>query len=264
MPPIDQAIEEVFRSFGARTDHATYEDLLRSLASRFPPDQVHEIQDAMTMRALGGDVELDAVIHEHCELAWAFVGGLDGNRIKAVARSLETVLLTKVDPEAEVRVLDVGAGNGLLAGVLARRFPIWHFTAMEPDPRVGACLAEACDRLDLGNVTVARDQLGAYGSREPFDLVLTSAVVDEIVRSGEEAGDDGRTAVRAALARIAKLLASGGRYLGHEHLTEEAYPRKWGPLGFAGAEFLPLVPYSPFPGESRLSRPILARRRQTS
>jgi HemK-like putative methylase len=49
--------------------------------------------------------------------------------------------------ECPLRVLDVGTGTGCIAAALARRYPRWHITALDVDPRAGSLARHNCRHL---------------------------------------------------------------------------------------------------------------------
>lgn len=91
----------------------------------------------------------------------------------------------------EARVLDLGAGTGILTGALHRLG--FRCTALEPDePTLGQL------RLALPGLPVVRAR--------PEHLPFATAGVDVCT----VAGDLGRFEVRAALAELARVLVAGG------------------------------------------------------
>lgn len=103
-------------------------------------------------------------------------------------------LLDSKVPTGARRVLDVGCGDGFLAGRLARRIP--EVTAVELDApvlqRAQARFATAPIRWTQGDVMTTKLPIGG------FDAVVSNAALHHI-------GD-----TRAALARLAELVAPGG------------------------------------------------------
>src|SRR5919204_197454 len=102
-----------------------------------------------------------------------------------------------------LRVLDAGAGEGLLAMALARRHRTWQIVAADADAA----------RLERGrlrqarqgpvNVAFARAGLTAHLGTEEFDVVLAIECLSEIP------DDD------AALRAMARALRPGGRFIAH-------------------------------------------------
>jgi ubiquinone/menaquinone biosynthesis C-methylase UbiE len=102
-----------------------------------------------------------------------------------------------------LRVLDAGAGQGLLALALARRHGDWQIVAADADSEMldqGRALkaSEGLQNVDFVAADLTRD-LGT----EEFDLVLAIECLSEI------ADDD------AALGAMARALRPGGRFIAH-------------------------------------------------
>lgn len=87
---------------------------------------------------------------------------------------------------AAPRVLDIGAGAGANARALRALAPGLKLTAIEPNPRAAALLAEVCD-------TVFEGELGAWLERGPaacahdevFDAVVLSDVIEHVEKPVE-------------------------------------------------------------------------------
>jgi SAM-dependent methyltransferase len=103
----------------------------------------------------------------------------------------------------QARLLDAGAGEGLLAEAIAQRHPAWHVVAAD---LAGSMLRRGEDRVArraIGNVEFrVADLTGDLGTDE-FDAILAIECLGEI--------PDDRAAVRA----MARALRPGGLLLAH-------------------------------------------------
>jgi SAM-dependent methyltransferase len=112
-------------------------------------------------------------------------------------------ILDRIGAERPLRVLDAGAGEGLLALTLARRHSNWQIVAADADDTMldrGRHLkaSEGLPNVDFVRADVT-DDLGS----EEFDVVLAIECLSEIP-------DDG-----AALRAMARALRPGGRFIAH-------------------------------------------------
>jgi SAM-dependent methyltransferase len=111
-----------------------------------------------------------------------------------------------------LRVLDAGAGDGVLATALARRHPHWHVVAADVNDEMMLRGRSRAARLDLDNVEFVRaDITNDLGSQE-FDLALAIECLVEI------ADDD------AALRALTRSLKPGG------HLILHVPDQSWAPV----------------------------------
>ena len=96
-----------------------------------------------------------------------------------LAPKIEARLLQELDVRKHERVLEIGAGSGYMAALLAHKAQ--HVTTLEIDPKLAAFAAANLKRAGITNVTVttvdASVQLPADG---PFDVILLSGSVAEV------------------------------------------------------------------------------------
>jgi CelD/BcsL family acetyltransferase involved in cellulose biosynthesis/trans-aconitate methyltransferase len=101
------------------------------------------------------------------------------------------------------RVLDAGAGEGILAIELARRHPDWHVVAADINKAMLDRARRHCDLWGVRNVTfMEADLTGDLGSNE-FDVVMAIECLEEIA-------DD-----EAALRTMTRALRPEGRFIVH-------------------------------------------------
>jgi len=96
-----------------------------------------------------------------------------------LAPKVEARLLQEVAVQRHERVLEIGAGSGYMAALLAHKAQ--HVTTLEIDPELARLAAENLRRAWITNVTV----LEADGSRAvpddgPFDVIMLSGSVAEV------------------------------------------------------------------------------------
>jgi tRNA1Val (adenine37-N6)-methyltransferase len=73
------------------------------------------------------------------------------------------------------RILDVGTGTGILALMLAQRFPTARLTALEIDPDAAAQAAENCISSPFGNrITVKLGKFQDFFEPQAFDLIVSN------------------------------------------------------------------------------------------
>jgi len=126
-------------------------------------------------------------------------------------------IVDRIGAERPLRVLDAGAGEGLLALTLARRHRNWQIVAADADDAMldrgrHRKASESLPNVDFVRADVT-DDLGS----EEFDVVLAIECLSEIP------DDD------AALGAMARALRPGGRFIAH-------VPRR---------DWMPVLPGSP-------------------
>ena len=140
------------------------------------------------------------------------------------SEGLVEVVLARVDPEAALRLLDLGTGSGCLLLALLSELPRSHGVGI--DCSFAALRRARANAETLGLTARARFQGGTWtrGLDGPFDVVVTNPPYipsDEIdtlspevarydPRSALDGGFDGFDAYRAILADLPRLLVPGG------------------------------------------------------
>lgn len=92
---------------------------------------------------------------------------------------LEARLLQDVAPRAHEKVLEVGAGSGYMAALLASRAQ--RVVSLEIEPRLARMARENLQKAGIRNVEV-READGSHGlaAEGPFDAILLSGSVHEV------------------------------------------------------------------------------------
>ena len=128
-------------------------------------------------------------------------------RLMPPARRLRFELVMEmvdgVGPGGPLRVLDAGAGEGLLAMTLARRHSDWEVVAADVDDAMLDRGRRRAEDEGLRNLEFVRADLTDDLGSEEFDLVLAVECLSEIP------DDD------AALRAMARALRPGGRFMAH-------------------------------------------------
>ncbi len=90
------------------------------------------------------------------------------------ARLLQELGIKKTD-----RVLEIGAGSGYMAALLAASAE--HVTTLENRPSLAAVARENLQRSGVDNVTVeVANGLSGWSQRAPFDAILVSGALPEV------------------------------------------------------------------------------------
>jgi protein-L-isoaspartate(D-aspartate) O-methyltransferase len=109
-------------------------------------------------------------------------------------------LVQLAEVSAGDRVLDVGAGTGYGAAVLARLAT--HVEALESDPRLAAEARATLGALGVGNLEVKQGPLTGDGLAGPYDVILLEGAVAEVPQPLLAALADG--------GQLVALIAAGG------------------------------------------------------
>lgn len=119
-----------------------------------------------------------------------------------------------------VRVLDAGCGDGLLAETIARREPTWQVVGVDSSPAVLALAAARATACRLENLRFVEADLTRPFAKAQYDLIFAIECLEEI------------DADRAALEVLAAALVPGGFLF--VHVPERDWtptlrrsPRKW-------------------------------------
>jgi tRNA (cmo5U34)-methyltransferase len=126
------------------------------------------------------------------------------------------------DRALPLRVLDIGAGTGLLSGLVAATYPRAELTLVDI---AGDMLQKAAERLraDAGRVRIMRADMTELAGLGPFDAVVSSLAIHHL--------DDMQK--RALFGQIYAMLVDGGRFvhveqvLGPNAAIEARYQRIW-------------------------------------
>lgn len=120
------------------------------------------------------------------------------------------------------RVLDLGAGTGLLSAELAAALPEASFTLLDTSPRMLAVARSALALYAIRHETVEADMRDPLPPG-PFQIVASALAVHHLPHSSQ----------RALYARIREILAPGGVFIhaeqvaGHANQLENLYDEMW-------------------------------------
>ena len=94
----------------------------------------------------------------------------------AMKISTDAVLLgSLVQSDAPKQVLDIGTGTGVIALMLAQRFPEAQLTALELDPEAASQAKENCEQSPFSEqLTVLQGRFQDFQSEERFDLLVSN------------------------------------------------------------------------------------------
>jgi protein-L-isoaspartate(D-aspartate) O-methyltransferase len=96
-----------------------------------------------------------------------------------LAPKIEARLLQELDVHKHERVLEIGAGSGYMAALLAHKAQ--HVTTLEIDPKLAAFASANLKRAGVTNVTVTTaDGAAQVPSDGPFDVIVLSGSIAEV------------------------------------------------------------------------------------
>jgi len=96
-----------------------------------------------------------------------------------LAPRVEARLLQELDVRKHERVLEIGAGSGYMAALLAHKAQ--HVTTLEIDPKLAAFASANLKRAGVTNVTVTTaDGSAKLPADGPFDVIVLSGSVAEV------------------------------------------------------------------------------------
>ena len=99
-----------------------------------------------------------------------------------LAPKVEARLLQELEVQRHERVLEVGAGSGYMAALLAHRAQ--HVTTLEIDAELARFAADNLRRAWVGNVTVLHADASRWVPEDgPFDVIALSGSVAEVPRT---------------------------------------------------------------------------------
>lgn len=94
----------------------------------------------------------------------------------AMKISTDAVLLgSLVQSDAPKQILDIGTGTGVIALMLAQRFPAAQLTALELDPEAASQAKENCEQSPFSQrLTVLQGRFQDFLVEERFDLLVSN------------------------------------------------------------------------------------------
>jgi protein-L-isoaspartate(D-aspartate) O-methyltransferase len=124
----------------------------------------------------------DFVPPEHRSLAFVDTEVPLPNGQSMLAPRVEARLLQELEVQRHERVLEVGAGSGYMAALLAHRAQ--HVTTLEIDAELARFAAENLRRAWVANVTVVHADASRWVPEEgPYDVIALSGSVAEVPRT---------------------------------------------------------------------------------
>jgi len=124
----------------------------------------------------------DFVPPEHRALAFVDTEVPLPNGQSMLAPKVEARLLQELEVQRHERVLEVWAGSGHMAALLAHKAQ--HVTTLEIDPELARFAADNLRRARISNVTVVHaDASRGVPEDGPFDVVVLSGSVAEVPRT---------------------------------------------------------------------------------
>jgi protein-L-isoaspartate(D-aspartate) O-methyltransferase len=137
------------------------------------------ISDPTVIDQLYADRREDFVPDAYRALAFADVEIPIGHGASLLPPKLEGRILQTLAVQPHERVLEVGAGSGHMAALLAERAKeVW---SVEIDPAVAAIARANLGRADIENVRVeSGDGLAGLAAHAPYDVIVVSGGVNEL------------------------------------------------------------------------------------
>lgn len=138
-----------------------------------------KVADPLVLDQLYADRREDFVPDAYRALAFADVEIPVGHGASLLPPKLEGRILQALAVQPHERVLEIGAGSGHMAALLAARAKeVW---SVEVDPAIAALARANLARQDIDNAHVeVGDGLAGLAARAPFDVIVVSGGVYEI------------------------------------------------------------------------------------
>ena len=186
-----------------------------------------KVADPLVLDQLYADRREDFVPDAYRALAFADVEIPLGHGASLLPPKLEGRILQALAVQPHERVLEIGAGSGHMAALLAARAKeVW---TVEIDPAIATLARTNLTRQDIDNTHVeVADGLAGMAARAPFDVIVVSGGVSEIPANLiEQLGMGGRLMafVGAEPAMALRLLTRvGPDAVASEDLLETVVP----------------------------------------
>ncbi len=123
-----------------------------------------------------------------------------------------------VPPGAGSRILDIGAGTGLLSLMLAQRQDTVLIDAVELEPAAAMQAAENCaDSIFAGRIRIVNADARSFRSQEPYDLIVSNPPFFINSLKGPDAARNaarhaGSLDLRSLFGIAARLLGENGAF----------------------------------------------------
>jgi len=120
------------------------------------------------------------------------------------------------------RILDIGTGTGLIALMLAQRFPKSRITAIEPNElAIKDAMANFENSSFAERLTLHQTSLGEYLPEEKFDLIVSNP---PFFNNSLISRDEGRTQARHTYSLSPKELSKASKLLSKDGKLAVIYP----------------------------------------
>ncbi|NUZ06011.1 protein-L-isoaspartate O-methyltransferase family protein [Piscinibacter koreensis] len=138
-----------------------------------------DVHDPEVLQLLAVVRREDFVPAEHRQLAFVDTEVPLPNGQCMLQPKIEARLLAELQVQRHERVLEIGAGSGYMAALLAHRAQ--HVTTLEIDPQLAQLAADNLRRAGVKNVDVLNvDGAASVPVEGPFDVIVLSGSVAEV------------------------------------------------------------------------------------
>lgn len=126
-------------------------------------------------------------------------------------------------PDRELRALDLGAGTGIYAEQVLKRYPRSHITLVDISPAMLNLAEQRFSAEELARVTIHEADYAKIALKGKFDLIISSLSIHHLSDKGK----------KELFVKIHNLLEPGGIFinadqvLGENNFAEKLYQHTW-------------------------------------